>query len=429
MYNYYEILGISTTAEETEIKKAFRLNAVKYHPDKHFGDTYFEEKFKLINEAYRVLIDHELRDQYDREFLKTINASVNHQESSIFTGSSTYKSDTKEEANFQYNPHKPFYSFFDRFENSTPQFPPLIDHWGNPLSPDNEFPLLPKNIGKIISGYSTLKKTDQPMKPLKAFLNVLLSVGIGVAISTAIILIFNVTSDIWRVIWFLVFGGGLGFLRFSKNQFQHTWNFIGVNGFAEFECEGERSNITKSVEVNFNQVTDLFNRFEVRKYNLQYQNTAYQYVWLNYQTDNVVYEANSLHYDKENNPPKQEAMNYWLNREAEKYWTVYLLDTMEGKLVEKGYLEFNVFGKPGPFIKIGVGYIAFIKGSEEFTYRFNDIRKIYTKGSDLYIEHKNFEKVLFFFRSGNSDKIPLTNLCNRQFFFKAMEIFLGYRFS
>ncbi|MCH6202178.1 hypothetical protein MMU07_21555, partial [Aquiflexum sp. LQ15W] len=49
------------------------------------------------------------------------------------------------------------------------------------------------------------------------------------------------------------------------------------------------------------------------------------------------------------------------------------------------------------------------------------------KGNDLFIEHNNFQKTLFFFKSGNSDKIPMLNLCNRQYFFKAMEILLGYK--
>jgi hypothetical protein len=51
---------------------------------------------------------------------------------------------------------------------------------------------------------------------------------------------------------------------------------------------------------------------------------------------------------------------------------------------------------------------------------------MYSKGADLFIEHKNFEKKLFFFKSGNQDSIPLRMLCNRQFFYKAMELLLGY---
>ena len=64
--DYYEILGVSRTAEEAEIKKAYRQLAMKYHPDRNPGDKSAEEKFKTINEAYAVLSDPEKRTQYDR---------------------------------------------------------------------------------------------------------------------------------------------------------------------------------------------------------------------------------------------------------------------------------------------------------------------------------------------------------------------------
>ena len=64
--DYYEILGVSKSATKIEIKKAYRLLAMKYHPDKNPGDKEAEEKFKLINEAYQVLSDDEKRAIYDR---------------------------------------------------------------------------------------------------------------------------------------------------------------------------------------------------------------------------------------------------------------------------------------------------------------------------------------------------------------------------
>lgn len=61
--DYYEVLGVSKSASEDEIKKAFRKAAVKYHPDKEGGD---EEKFKEVNEAYEVLKDKQKRQRYDQ---------------------------------------------------------------------------------------------------------------------------------------------------------------------------------------------------------------------------------------------------------------------------------------------------------------------------------------------------------------------------
>ncbi|MEA2003883.1 MAG: DnaJ domain-containing protein, partial [archaeon] len=63
--DYYEIIGVPKDADETEIKKAYRKLAMKYHPDRNPSPE-AEEKFKEISEAYGVLSDSEKRKQYDR---------------------------------------------------------------------------------------------------------------------------------------------------------------------------------------------------------------------------------------------------------------------------------------------------------------------------------------------------------------------------
>ncbi len=63
--DYYNILGISKSASDAEIKKAYRKLAMKYHPDKTKGNKELEDKFKKISEAYAVLSDPEKRKQYD----------------------------------------------------------------------------------------------------------------------------------------------------------------------------------------------------------------------------------------------------------------------------------------------------------------------------------------------------------------------------
>jgi molecular chaperone DnaJ len=64
--DYYEVLGVSRTAGDAELKKAFRQLAMQYHPDKNPGDKVAEDRFKEVNEAYAVLSDPDKRTYYDR---------------------------------------------------------------------------------------------------------------------------------------------------------------------------------------------------------------------------------------------------------------------------------------------------------------------------------------------------------------------------
>lgn len=64
--DYYEVLAVSRTANDQEIKSAYRRLAVKFHPDKNPNDASAEEKFKEAAEAYSVLSDAEQRKRYDR---------------------------------------------------------------------------------------------------------------------------------------------------------------------------------------------------------------------------------------------------------------------------------------------------------------------------------------------------------------------------
>lgn len=99
--DYYKLLEISQNATEAEIKKAFREQAIKWHPDRNKGtDTTL--RMQEINEAYLILKDFEARHRYDIEY----NKFRQYQESKSRTDNE--KSNKKEPYNQQYNSKKQY---------------------------------------------------------------------------------------------------------------------------------------------------------------------------------------------------------------------------------------------------------------------------------------------------------------------------------
>ena len=79
--DYYDVLGISRSADKSTIKRAYRKLAKKYHPDTNAGNAQAEEKFKEATEAYNVLSNPEkkkLYDQFGHAALMAVQAAVEH---------------------------------------------------------------------------------------------------------------------------------------------------------------------------------------------------------------------------------------------------------------------------------------------------------------------------------------------------------------
>ena len=303
---------------------------------------------------------------------------------------------------------------------------------GEKLSENSVFFARPKKIGKIICGMSNLYKSTESYTEKQKVVRVVKNALIGLGIGTTIFFLANLSNPIWIIIWFTVPTLIAIWVASAINSFKHHNYFVGVNGFAEYICEDSVENIVVSKEINFNDVTDLYVYQADKRTKGNYQTTEFLYAWLN-STNNKIPYAKEGSYNK-SSEIKLQSFHINFCRAAEKYWTVYLLDNMESILQKQGFIEFNLYSHEKNlylrYIKLGIGFITFIKGgNEEFTYKFNEIKKMYSKGDVLQVQHNNFERKLYFFKSGNEDLIPLSALCNRQFFYRATELLLGYEIN
>ncbi|MBP3284270.1 MAG: J domain-containing protein [Clostridia bacterium] len=116
LLNHYEVLSVKPTASQSEIKKAYRALAKKYHPDTYKGDKSFaEERMQEINRAYDVLSNVELRKSYDvAEGIKAEESVEHHRkESRSETESNPYKTYNDMMRNVKYHQNRTG-TYYDR---------------------------------------------------------------------------------------------------------------------------------------------------------------------------------------------------------------------------------------------------------------------------------------------------------------------------
>ncbi len=101
MKDYYKTLELKFGAKDEEIKKAYRVLAQKYHPDKHFGNKKYDDFFKEINEAYSTLSDSLKKSSYDiryRDYFFQQSSSTNTDNTNSSSGSNSNSNTKKEES-------------------------------------------------------------------------------------------------------------------------------------------------------------------------------------------------------------------------------------------------------------------------------------------------------------------------------------------
>ncbi|XP_013416666.1 dnaJ homolog subfamily B member 13 [Lingula anatina] len=116
--DYYSVLGLSRSAADADIKKAYRKLALRYHPEKNFGDQVAAEKFKHIAEAYDVLSDPRKRATYDQFGEEGLKGGVpqGSGESGAWTQGYTFHGNPDKVFRDFFGGDNPFQEFYDRVD-------------------------------------------------------------------------------------------------------------------------------------------------------------------------------------------------------------------------------------------------------------------------------------------------------------------------
>lgn len=416
MKDYYGVLQIKPLSTAIEIKKAYHILAIKYHPDKNF-DIDTTDIFLEIKEAYEFLIVPENKSLYDKNF----------------TGA---EENISEERKYNEN------TFFEnqyRINNETISERPSYDFWNKRIDAKFLFIKYPKRIGKILLGYSTMLEGIDYKNKFKRdrffFITMIFLSIIGGLI---------ISSTIYKLYWYYILGWSvilyfISLVIYSRitgeSEIEDLINaYVGINGFAKFRINRSNLaiNLKESIEINFSEITDLITAQSSQYYNFIKIGKDYHYYWCN--ENKIVYQVYRAFAKKEGIPKKSE-YDFWLNNTAEKYWTIYLLDKINKELDEKGFLTFNFYTinddaiKLLPWLKIGPGFISWTQNNIETVYKINDIERLVLKNGWLSIVNKKYDMKMYFFKEHKKLDIPIAIMTNRAFFFKSIEILLGYKFN
>lgn len=275
--------------------------------------------------------------------------------------------------------------------NITDFLPPIYDLRGKVLDKEVEFFYLPQNIGKLLYGVSNYRK-GSPLKDK------------------------NVKPSFF------------GKIANAFTSYKYESEIVGSNGFGIFICKDQTDNLIRKDIVCFDDATDLFLVHCDNVVNFIYQGTHIRFAFVNKDTNKVLFQE-VWSYNKKHSTDN--CLVYNLTNCVEITWTAYLSAKMEKDLQEKGYISFATYNnrseKFEEFVRLDALGITFLQGKEEpFTYHFDEIKQMYNKGDELVIEHINLKKQFLFFKSGNEDRIPLSQITNRRFFFEALKRLSGY---
>jgi len=303
----------------------------------------------------------------------------------------------------------------------------LTTHSGGFVDDDDDlFEDAPKEIGRLISVFTSLKRDQEP-KPillrvtltLGAFFVSFFMIGCGFAFfqgnqlrGEGLLLAFVLA---------LAAGSALAGFAFWWTHFSHTCSYVGTKGVAVFKCSGSRENVKEIGFFLFKNATELRISQTRHYYNGVYTGTDYSFVWTD-EDSKTVYQFGGRYRSEAGTPGPADPYHFALA--AEDAWTRHLYRDLDRAIEADGSVFFGLRG--GDFVKLGDGLLILAQGGKKIKLRANQIEKM-NIGNGVISIWENGAKEGWFVNSG-IHQFMYADLGNARFFLFALEKLVGIRF-
>jgi hypothetical protein len=305
-----------------------------------------------------------------------------------------------------------------RRENREPE--DLTNHAGGPLPVSGDYFVdAPREIGKLVSAYTTLREGQRPWSIGARVLISLLCMFAGFCLAVVVDLVFDLLPDCWGFFWMVVLPAGALLIAIFATKFSHTVTYVGEEGVARYCCSGNRDNVNTKEVFLFRDATHLRTTTTHHYRRGVYQNTTYAYAW----TDvggRKRYDITGTHTSKQNTPPATDYFHY--ARGAELAWTMYLLDQANRQVDLAGGVSFPLKGRQS--IRLCPGKIIFyFKEEEPIEWDAEDVGDAVIHEGQVKL--KRIDAKEGWFSSTGVMKFPFDSLANAQLFFHLLEKLIG----
>jgi hypothetical protein len=303
----------------------------------------------------------------------------------------------------------------------------LTTHAGTFISEGDDFFVdAPKEIGRLLTASTSLRKDQEPKTPAYRAVLSLVLFFVGFILTEVVIYMavegrFKEESILLALILPTAVGGIIAGIVVWATRFSHTCSYVGTKGVAVYQCSGDRDGVSRTHFFLFRDAAELRIGQTRHYYNGVYTGTDYGFTWSNERGD-TVFQYGGRYRSEAGTPEPKDPYHFALM--AETAWTMHLFRDIEDVIKNDGSLYFGLRG--GDFIELADGLFILSQGGTKTRLHADQIDKM-TIGNGVISIWEVGAQEGWFINKG-IHQFMYADLGNARFFLYALEKLVGIRF-